>query len=66
MGVALGLLRWPPEAFWSATPHELIRAVEAYAKIEGAASGPDITDKARLESLIDEAPHRSSSIRARG
>ena len=66
MGAALGLLRWSPEDFWSATPHELIRAMETYAKIEGAASGPDTPDKARLQSLVDEAPHRSSSIRPRG
>jgi uncharacterized phage protein (TIGR02216 family) len=26
--LALGVLRWPPESFWRATPRELMAAVE--------------------------------------
>jgi uncharacterized phage protein (TIGR02216 family) len=26
--LALGVLRWPPEAFWRATPRELMAALE--------------------------------------
>lgn len=28
MGFGLGLLRWSPEAFWRATPRELVAAVQ--------------------------------------
>ena len=31
LGLALGVLRWSPEAFWRATPRELSAAVEALA-----------------------------------
>lgn len=35
MGQALGLLRWSPAAFWSATPHEFHAAFEARAAAYG-------------------------------
>ena len=29
MQIGLGVLKWPPAAFWSATPHDLQAAIEA-------------------------------------
>ncbi|RIK91775.1 MAG: hypothetical protein DCC73_15040 [Proteobacteria bacterium] len=29
LGIACGLLRWPPRDFWRATPHEFYAALEA-------------------------------------
>ena len=30
MAFGLGRLRWTPEAFWAASPREIITAIEAY------------------------------------
>jgi uncharacterized phage protein (TIGR02216 family) len=44
MALGLGVLRWPPAAFWRATPRELAAAVEG---LTGAAR----QDPARREDL---------------
>jgi uncharacterized phage protein (TIGR02216 family) len=52
MEVGLGLLGWPPESFWAATPADLLAALEGYAEKIGARRDalPPIT-RAELEAL---------------
>ena len=64
MAAAMGLLRWPPEVFWSATPRELIAALGAHGEVGGVEPGGGRPDLARLKSLVDESPYRSRSIRS--
>ncbi len=47
MAFGLGVLRWPPETFWRATPRELAAAAGLQA-----ASAPDVE---ALRRLMDEA-----------
>ena len=41
MALALGVLRWPPDTFWRATPRELFAALRGPAgrRVEPATSG---------------------------
>ena len=49
---ALGVLRWPPETFWRATPRELIAAAEGLTG--GTAAAP--TGAADLDRLMRAFP----------
>lgn len=44
MQLALGILQWPPQAFWKATPAELYAAVEGWQEKNGI--NPDKDDGA--------------------
>ncbi|MFZ2872248.1 phage tail assembly chaperone [Zavarzinia sp.] len=44
LGVATGLLRWSPAAFWAATPHEFWAAIEARRRAYGKATAPPPSD----------------------
>ena len=48
---ALGVLRWPPESFWLATPRELIAAAEG---LTGRTATP--ADAADLDRLMRAFP----------
>jgi len=59
----MGVLRWPPDVFWNATPAELYLAFEgmtgrAFAGIEAAP-----LTRAELEALIALFPDRPPSDR---
>ncbi|TAN64266.1 MAG: phage tail assembly chaperone [Magnetospirillum sp.] len=45
MGIACGVLGWPPPVFWSSTPHELFAAIEGY---QAANRSPDETDDVEI------------------
>ena len=66
LGAATALLRWPPEVFWSVTPHEFMAAMNAHARIEGAVPADKVPDIERLKALVDATLHRSHSIRRAG
>ncbi len=51
MGVALGVLRWTPEAFWRATPREFAGAVEG---LRGR--GPEPASRDDLRRLMEAFP----------
>jgi uncharacterized phage protein (TIGR02216 family) len=36
MMVGLGVLGWPPTAFWQATPHELWAALDGWRQVNAA------------------------------
>lgn len=65
MQLALGILGWPPKAFWKATPAELYAAVEGWQERNGidrdASEGeaPPLFTAAEVQSmreLMDEYP----------
>ena len=62
MGFCLGRLGWPPAAFWEATAHELVAALDARTAAHGYRGRPDA---GRLVRLLDDRPRRSASIRNR-
>lgn len=54
--VAMGLLQWPPEVFWRATPAELRLALEG--RIQGPRADPPV-DRAELTALCRRFPDQS-------
>lgn len=53
----MGVLDWPPAAFWAATPHDLFAAIAGRAERHGAKPGKGRTsltkaDVARLKALM--------------
>ncbi len=52
MAFGLGRLRWPPEAFWAASPREIIAASEAFRPHRGA----DPIARDALEALMRSHP----------
>ena len=52
MAFGLGLLGWPPERFWAATPRELAAAMRAHGR--GVAAGAP--DRQALAALIAAFP----------
>ena len=53
MALGLGLLRWSPDAFWRATPRELLAAAQGLA---GRASGAPPPARADLDRLMRAFP----------
>jgi uncharacterized phage protein (TIGR02216 family) len=51
MAVCLGLLRWPPEAFWRASPREVAAALKLFSP-----SNLEPPDHAGLEALMARFP----------
>ena len=41
MGLAMGILHWSPEEFWTSTPHDLLAALDGYRM----ANDPDYAGK---------------------
>lgn len=48
MQIGLGVLRWTPAAFWSATPHDLQAAIEV---LGGRRPNPRAMTRAEFEDL---------------
>ncbi len=53
--VALGVLGWPPYAFWRATPRELWLAFDGYQQRHGLKRTPPVS-RVRLAALMREYP----------
>lgn len=53
----LGVLRWPPEAFWAATPAELLAAAAAMAPADVAAPR-----RAALAALMARFPDAARAV----
>lgn len=51
MRIGLGVLHWPPAAFWSATPHELQAAIEAKTR---ARRDPKAMTRSEYEALKEK------------
>lgn len=57
MAVGLGVLAWPPAAFWAATVNEYNAAVHGLAMKNGAAaSGSESMSRDRFEELMEAYP----------
>ena len=52
MAFGLGRLRWSPDAFWAASPHEIIAASEAFR----AAAASEPTARGVLDALMRDHP----------
>lgn len=59
MGVACGVLGWPPEVFWHATPFDVLDAWHGFARFHGLQPSNDLTenDVRDLRKLLDEKKH---------
>lgn len=58
--VALGILRWPPDVFWAATPAELALAIEGLTgRGPSGLSAPPLT-RAELDRLCGCFPDKTS------
>jgi uncharacterized phage protein (TIGR02216 family) len=51
LSFAFGVLRWPPDAVWAATPRELAHAARAFMR-----DAPPPLDRATLEALMAHHP----------
>lgn len=56
--VAMGVLRWPPEVFWNATPAELYLALEGLTGRTFRDADPAPLSRAELEALSALFPDR--------
>lgn len=56
--VALGILRWPPDVFWAATPTELALAIEGLTGRGPATVDTAPLTRAELEALSGRFPDR--------
>lgn len=50
MAFGLGRLRWPPDAFWTATPREIAAALQAHS------GGPGALGPGELRALMQRFP----------
>jgi len=51
----MGILQWPPNEFWQATPHDLHAAVDGWNETQGGRSNAlDDEDKAELYELLQQ------------
>ncbi len=57
METALGLLGWPPETFWRATPGELVAAYEGFLSAHGLKARAPLT-REEFEALKRRFPDR--------
>jgi uncharacterized phage protein (TIGR02216 family) len=58
MAFGLGRLRWPPEAFWAATPLEILAASEAFLPQQGVET-PSRSALAALMQAHPDLPNES-------
>jgi len=61
--VAMGLLRWPPDVFWNATPAELYLAIEGMTGRVLDATDHAPLSRAELDALTALFPDRPPSDR---
>jgi uncharacterized phage protein (TIGR02216 family) len=57
--IGMGVLGWPPECFWRATPHDLLTALAGWREARGlrqADAGLSNEDVAALRAKLDAAP----------
>ena len=62
MELGLGVLRWPPAVFWSATVPELVAALDGYVESKGGGSRSakqQFVDEMRALSETDTGPSKS-------
>lgn len=57
MAFGLGRLGWPPDAFWAATPCEILAAAEAF----GAAETTAPPGRSDLDRLMQAYPDRQAA-----
>jgi Phage tail assembly chaperone protein, TAC len=59
MGSACGVLGWSPDAFWQATPFDLLYAWNGFETFHGLTHSDDLTehDVRDLRSLLNEKKH---------
>ena len=62
MRLGLGLLRLPPDAFWSMTPGELRRALEGAGVMQ---AGGRAMERGRLDELMAAFPDIAGAARGR-
>jgi uncharacterized phage protein (TIGR02216 family) len=62
MRLGLGVLRLPPDAFWSMTPGELRRALEGAGIVP---AGGQVMDRGRLAELMAAFPDGGAEARPR-
>jgi hypothetical protein len=57
LGIACGVLGWPPDVFWRATPLELKTAFEGFCRFHGiiAKDGLNSADVQALRAMLEEA-----------
>lgn len=55
MAWAFGVLHWAPGAFWAATPHELMAAIEGYMDAHGGGRDQPMS-RAELGDLMRRYP----------
>lgn len=55
-GFALGVLGWPPESFWRATPAEFWIAVAGWKRVNGLAGAAEPLSRDELASLCMRFP----------
>jgi uncharacterized phage protein (TIGR02216 family) len=56
MAFGLGRLRWTPDAFWAASPHEILAAIEAHHPPQAVEAPSRVT----LDALMRVHPDRIS------
>jgi uncharacterized phage protein (TIGR02216 family) len=66
MRLGLGLLRLPPEAFWSMTPGEFRRALEGAGVLQPGGRGMDRNRLAALMAAFPDAGAAAGSRQAAG
>lgn len=64
MKIALGVLRWGPSEFWSATPHELMAGLEGYLESKGVKTPSQ--KKAEQDDYTSWAARVEAAEKARG
>lgn len=52
MAFGLGRLRWTPDAFWAASPREILAAIEAHQPLQWG----DAPSRATLSALMQAHP----------
>jgi Phage tail assembly chaperone protein, TAC len=59
MGSACGVLGWHPDAFWRATPFDVLCAWQGFERFHGLTASDDLTehDVRDLRTLLSEKKH---------
>ena len=50
----MGILQWPPNEFWQATPHDLHAALDGWNESKGGGARLGDDDKAELYELLQQ------------
>lgn len=57
MAFGLGRLRWTPDAFWAASPREILAAIEAHLPLQAGEPPPRATLDALMRAHPDPVSH---------